>query len=355
MNLIGLGVIHHTFGRGLIFHHQDPYIRIKFDCGVKEFLYPHAFARFLVFEDKVKQERALLKVDEMSSKKSADENKPGFLHLGDYDRATNLKRAGTKHLNLNTRRSKRASAIDVASVANLAFKCTYCDGGQSAERLGFYGPCSPDLILYNIKKSSVNSCKKSSHYCSDYLAGKLAYDKVVSAWEKGLLPCESCILRDWEVQTGLLAKSSSTSGPSSLRTDVGGKLGILTTRQEGETEADRVIFALFLIDEAMDSFDDYSKIMAHPMYRINLTPKEAKRMPYWKYHKNNNVPEKAAWGTGMYRYIEDTEAMRILYDVMEMKRGTEDAGLAAEFFYYYSELNDLPSDEIKEASGALTF
>ena len=37
--------------------------------------------------------------------------------------------------------------------ANIAFKCSFCDGGQSESKqlIGFNGACSDDMIRHNIE------------------------------------------------------------------------------------------------------------------------------------------------------------------------------------------------------------
>lgn len=101
--------------------------------------------------------------------------------------------------------------------------------------------------------------------------------------------------------------------------------------------------------------NDYEEghVSAHPKYRIELSPKEAKKMLFWKYHRNDNSSDRMFWGSGLVRYLEDYQAAQILRDVARIKKGTNQERLANEFFHYYCKIHGINVDKIGKPRGAL--
>ena len=354
MNLIGHVVKHQAFGIGVITHFREPYISVSFTCGQKDFVYPEAFRKYLAFTDQSDQrevESLLIRVEESPTQESP--SRKGFLHtpnipVDDYIEITVAKSESTL---LKRKHGRRSQGLDSA---NLAFKCVFCDGGLSDQEAGFCGVCSPELIRHNVKKSKLNHCRLDDKLCAAYVRGETSYENLKGAWEDGHFDCESTVLRDWRIRTGLADICDVRNRPARLRTNVASKLAILTTRQSDQDESARRIFAVFLIDKAMQQYDDFSFIYADPTYRLQLTPDESARMPYWAYHANDQKAARPAWGSGLYRYIPDAEAMRILWDIAVIKMRTDDADFALDFFHHYCSINALDSEEVPEAQGALS-
>lgn len=51
MNLVGAAIKHTAFGDGTILDHTGNYLVIAFAQGKKEFLYPHAFSKYITAND----------------------------------------------------------------------------------------------------------------------------------------------------------------------------------------------------------------------------------------------------------------------------------------------------------------
>lgn len=68
MNLIGIEVIHKSFGNGSVVEESDEYITIKFLIGIKKFLYPDAFENFLSITNLQIQEKINTEIEEKSEK-----------------------------------------------------------------------------------------------------------------------------------------------------------------------------------------------------------------------------------------------------------------------------------------------
>ncbi len=353
MRIIGQVVTHRAFGVGVVNAQHGDYITVHFTCGHKDFLYPGAFSRYLAFSDPRLQEEILKALEQHTSPPASEEgNEKGFLSLCANKVESDCEHASPSSLRSKLRRRNRRTADPDAG--NLAFKCTYCDGGQNNERMGFCGLCSPELISFNLKKEKLNRCRLQENYCPAFYEGRISYRQLQEAWESGQMSCESTLLQNWIINTGFHAEENTVVSESRFRTQVGGKLGILTTRTPHTKESERVIFGVFLIDENSDTQDNFATLSAHPSYRLFFSQKEAKQLLYWNYHQNLNAAEKAAWGTGIYRYLPNHEALSILWDAVCLKRGSAEATLATEFLDYYCEQNDLDPLDIPEPSGALT-
>lgn len=131
-------------------------------------------------------------------------------------------------------------------------------------------------------------------------------------------------------------------------------LAILTTRLPGYSEKDRIIFAIFVIDEFYDGDENTTGyVSAHTKYRMMFTLEEGRKLLFWSYHANKNSSSKPLWGMGLFRYIAIEEGAQILRDAMNLKTGAEDEQLEKEIFGYYCEQYRLDRDRIRKPEGAL--
>ncbi|PXV95680.1 hypothetical protein C8E03_101310 [Lachnotalea glycerini] len=72
MQLEGKSIQHMKFGKGIVKESGGKYITVQFEEGEKQFLYPDAFFKFLVFNDKKMQEKIDIILDGMISKEEKD-------------------------------------------------------------------------------------------------------------------------------------------------------------------------------------------------------------------------------------------------------------------------------------------
>ncbi|MDO4415718.1 MAG: hypothetical protein Q4C20_11640 [Erysipelotrichaceae bacterium] len=84
-----------------------------------------------------------------------------------------------------------------------------------------------------------------------------------------------------------------------------------------------------------------------------MKPAEAKKMLFWNYHSNEGNPESIKWGTGLYRYLEDIEALQILRDIVSVKEGKDDHDHAVDVLNAFIKRNHLEHIEISENNGPL--
>lgn len=93
--------------------------------------------------------------------------------------------------------------------------------------------------------------------------------------------------------------------------------------------------------------------MEESKYKLELTPPETKQIKYWNYYINKKAPDNISWGQGLHRYIDDIQAVQILWDISKIKEGTKDEKLSKEFLEYFCQINGFEADEIPDNDGAL--
>ena len=208
-----------------------------------------------------------------------------------------------------------------AEHTNLAFKCNFCDGGQSNSRVGFCGVCSGENIRRNIEVNGHSQCKEHSK-CAEYLRGECSYADVVATPH---VCYESEMLETWRAAAGMDLRGVNANQGRRIADARQVELVALTTRFPGEEESKRVIFAVFLADES--SSEAYREEAGYVQsndaaWRIELTPQEARKMLFWNYYSTKNGKEK--WAHGLYRYISNEQAINILTAIVSVKTTAED-------------------------------
>lgn len=345
MNEIGQVVVHKLFGEGTICSKKDngeqSYIMVSFSEGEKKFAFPNAFKDFLKAKDQKFKEyidELILITDKKNKEKKIKEEqvKDSFENYITYEDKKSTKKI-----------SKRKKPVESSSIA---FKCNYCDGGRNKNRIGFRGACSLKLIRNNIFKEHRKWCRQKECPCFLFYKGEITRKELDEACEYGGYVCyESQFLREWTAYAG-----NHGGKPQPIKKDISDNLCVLTTREPGMHEKDRFIFAVFLVNDYFRG-NDYEEghVSAHPKYRIELSPKEAKKMLFWKYHRNDNSSDRMFWGSGLVRYLEDYQAAQILRDVARIKKGSNQERLANEFFHYYCKIHGINVDKIGKPRGAL--
>ncbi|MDY3014710.1 MAG: hypothetical protein SOR61_05915 [Evtepia sp.] len=72
MQLIGQPIKHNQFGKGIVTDWQDTIITVCFDIGEKKFIYPDAFAEFLVLKNDGIQKQIQALLDDREAKKEEE-------------------------------------------------------------------------------------------------------------------------------------------------------------------------------------------------------------------------------------------------------------------------------------------
>ena len=211
-----------------------------------------------------------------------------------------------------------------------------------------------DKTAYKRKKAW---CSNDGCPCKNYIDGEISYSEREQSYDSGAHECyERSMLIDWKALAGTHNPNRHTEG-TGLRIKNAGmnSLAILTTRLPGFPEKDRIIFALFIVDDFYEGDENTTGyVSAHSKYRMIFTLEEGRKLLFWKYHANKNSPSKPLWGTGLFRYIAIEESAQILWDAAKLKMGTEDEQLAKEIFCYYCEQHHLDKERVGKPEGALT-
>lgn len=169
--------------------------------------------------------------------------------------------------------------------------------------------------------------------------------------QEGEFVChESQMLEKWTAAAGVnkgTRKKLKRVQPDSLC--------ILTTRDQlDKGEDERYIFAAFIIDKTFEGDTQREGfVSASSEYKIKLSQKEAHLMPFWNYHSNESQSARAFWGSGLYRYVSNTQAAQILRDIVKIKKGTSEEELANRIFEHFCKINHIDIHILPKSKGAL--
>lgn len=225
---------------------------------------------------------------------------------------------------------------------NIAFKCNFCDGGKNSNGIGFAGICTDSVLAYNTANKVW--CSADECYCKKYMNKEIDRRQLENAYLKDnrCVCYESHLLLNWEMAAGMVVRGKNKGTPNKLLGVRTNSLCILTTQYPNESSEYRFIFGVFLVKRG-DEGDDVNagKVVADEKYRILLNANEAQKMPFWKYYRNNSDKAPQQWGTGLFRYIDDATAMKILNDIVKIKTNTQQKKQAVELLEYFRKVNSL--------------
>jgi len=201
----------------------------------------------------------------------------------------------------------------------MAFKCAYNDNrGEGKPVIGYMGACSKATAVYNVKKGSP-WCSLPECPCSAYvLKGEPRPDG----------PCQdSNLLVDWKAYAGFDHNGPYSWTPRRIVGASEGGLVFLTTRYPGTSEAERFIFAAFMIGKVVSYDPDKSGwVEADPLLRIALSQDEL--VYFWDYYRNTSKPEYIGWGSGRFRYLDDVQAGSAMRAIFSIVKGDERKSVA---------------------------
>ncbi len=345
-------VAHPKFGEGTVTDLNDDYISVLFASGEKVFPFPKAFDVFLKTDDsdlfheaerrkKIEWEK---KIRQEEQEKLEEQKKQE-----EKARAEELAKAAAAARINHVSKDKHITRSHDIEGSNVAFKCTFCDGGSSEDCVGFKEICSDACMQYNIERAKHVWCSTDSP-CRKY------YDRVITRKElnESFSCYESSMLIEWKCMAGVIQNGYDSGRPMKLLHVKENKLAVLTTRDPETADRDRYIFAVFLIDEYYDGDEKQEGfVQCHSKWKIELKPTEARQMLFWNYYANPNAPTRMVFGSGLHRYLSDIKAAQILKDIIRVKTDEKDKVFAKEFFEYYCTLTKLDKESIPEPRGAL--
>lgn len=208
MDLLGQIVVHRSFGEGKVTKQENNYVTIQFTKGEKTFLYPSSFQNFLSVNDKQTNNKIHAEINVLEQQKKVKEDERN--HLTEIQRQHEMESSRSQSL-ANSRRKK------LYSRSNIAFKCNYCDGGQSNYQVGFNGVCSDSAIHNNIKIEKRTWCCSDECACGQYLNDEINRKELDSLCDGGSFVCyESQMLRDWKALAGIVQRGEKKGQPMKL-------------------------------------------------------------------------------------------------------------------------------------------
>lgn len=356
LDLTGKTVLHKAYGEGKVLSHEhlkdaEDTLSIVFSGVTKEFKYPSAFEKFLIAADAQAGAAIAEELQALRDRKQQEK-----------DAQVQRWEAMIRPVFRTPEREERESYPETEKISiektgvrkNVAFKCNFSDGGKNDERIGFCGVCSDGVIWNNIEVEKRTWCTQQVCGCMKYYQREMNRKELEESAENVFLCYESRMLREWKALAGMYANGEKKGQAMKLLHAEEGKLAVLTTRYPGEEERDRVIFAVFLVDEVYPGNNqDEGYVAAGAEYRLSLNARECRKILFWNYFANEKDAARPSWGSGLFRYLSDTEAVQILKDIAEVKKDSKDAAQAKGLLEHYCDLHGIDPDAVEAPSGAL--
>lgn len=325
MDLLKKEVIHKSLGVGHVISLDGKIITIQFGEQQKKFSFPSVFNDLLRMKDTDLQHdiTELCVAENYSINRQREERLQEFESRFAYvpdSKPDKAKRAKQERDN-----------------SNIAIKCNYCDGGRTDTIFGYKGVCSDETIRKNVVVSKRPWCSAAACECKRYSNGEINREELEKIDADGGFICyESRLLRDWIASAGRLQSGKRNDKPVKMTNARVNRLCVLTTKHPNELEADRKIFAAFVISEVEVGDEKVEgNVHAHEKYRIDLTPEEAEHVRFWDFHKNKSKPETPFWGSGLLRYITDAQSINMIKAMMEAAIDPEKKAQILEMLEYY--------------------
>lgn len=207
---------------------------------------------------------------------------------------------------------------------NVAFKCTYNDGGGEGF-VGFEGTCSLDNIKRNVTVKPRRWCSSPSNPCRQFC------DKGFRG-RRPQYPCyESEIIEHWRFGPGTYHSENRDGEPIPMKQAQMGKVALLTTRHpERDTEAERIVFGVYRIERVREDEDGVIWVDGSADSAIRLSESAAFPLPYWRF-KRRRKGTSVAWGTGLFRYLSDQEVTNFLHALRPLLLSAQDRTVLEEF------------------------
>lgn len=325
MNLLKKEVIHKSLGEGHVVSFDGKIITIQFGEQQKKFSYPS------VFNDLLRMKDADLQHD--ITEQCVNEN-----YLINRQREERLQEYESRFAAVpDPKIDKHKRATQIRDKSNIAIKCNYCDGGRTETVFGYKGVCNDEMIHKNVVVSKRPWCSAPACECKRYCNKEISRDELEAINANGGFVCyESRLLRNWIASAGRMQTEKRNDKPIKMTNARVNRLCVLTTKQQKELEADRKIFAAFIISEVEVGDEKVEgNVHAHAKYRIDLTPEEAEHVRFWDFHKNKSKPETPFWGSGLLRYVTDAQSINIIKAMMEAAVEPEKKAHILEVLEYY--------------------
>ena len=152
--------------------------------------------------------------------------------------------------------------------------------------MGFRCACSEDMIDYNIRIANHTWCCNPESPCYQYYYGQISREELdVLCDGDGFVCYESKMLENWRASAGTALTGENNGKPMTLGKVQLNSLCVLTTRLPYQKEEERIIFGVFIVDDAFEGdMREEGYVTTNSIYKLELSPKEAEKLKYWNYY-----------------------------------------------------------------------
>lgn len=164
----------------------------------------------------------------------------------------------------------------------------------------------------------------------------------------------SQIFEEGRVFTGVRKSGEHEGKPNRLVRLHQNSACIITVREPDWQEGERHIAGIFMVDEGfIGRLCEDGFIRAHPKYRLLFSQEEAKKLLFWTYYVNERYPQNMTWNSGRSRYFDNIWGAQMLQDILQLKKGTEEEELVADFLEHFCHMNQLDEEDLPQPNGTL--
>ena len=192
---------------------------------------------------------------------------------------------------------------------NIAFKVTYTDSNWN-------GVCSPKVAAHNFRHRTWCGIQADNDINCQDIEYSNSNDLTTD-----FFPCHDCIAqKELVFYAGHYHGEKHDNEPIQCLEAKVGKIAVFTSREIGEPENERFIFAIGQMNYFEPRKDGNNNYELFHCDKNTALIFNTNRPKYWKYYSNSNNPEKIAWNTGLFRYLDDALLRNLLKDIIESSR-----------------------------------
>lgn len=193
---------------------------------------------------------------------------------------------------------------------NIAFKVTYTDSDWK-------GVCSPNVAAYNFRHRTW--CGIQADFDINCQSIEFSNPDDLST---DFFPCHDCIAqKELTFYPGHFHGEKHNNEPMRCLDAKVGKIAVFTSRESGEPENERFIFAIGQMSYFEEVYDpnnnNYERFHCDKNTALIF---QNNRPKYWKYYSNANNPDRIAWNMGLFRYLDDDVIFNLLTDIIDTNR-----------------------------------
>lgn len=220
---------------------------------------------------------------------------------------------GQATISLNSDKYHAGNEKDASSKTkpdgNLAFKVVYTDSNWN-------GVCSKLVAQQNfIDRTWCGIQAKNDVNCQ---SAKYSNPSDLTTENS---PCHDCIAqKELFFYAGHFHGEKHNNEPKKCLYAKIDKIAVFTSRKNDESEDERFVFAIGQMNSFQRVNDTRGDYELYHCDKDTAIIFNTSRPKFWKYYSNSNNPDKEAWNSGLYRYLDDEVVSSILTDIIGSNR-----------------------------------